>query len=200
MKHVYVIDDDEVVASTLAKTLSRLGYTTEVYQDPLVFLQNSMPVSPAVILLDMRMQALSGVELQKRLNAIGRKTPVVFISGEFQTSEIILAMKQGALDFLLKPFNLIDLLEAIETGLKKDGDLSALASQQLSLQARYASLTPREKEVCGLLAQGCLSKKIAVDLGITNATVKLHKARILEKLQVTSMQQLAISLTQLGLV
>ena len=200
MKHVYVIDDDEVVASTLAKTLSRLGYTTEVYQDPLVFLQNSMPVSPAVILLDMRMPALSGVELQQRLNAIGRKTPIVFISGEFQTSEIILAMKQGALDFLLKPFNLVDLLEAIETGLKKDHDLSALASQQLSLQARYASLTPREKEVCGLLAQGCLSKKIAVDLGITNATVKLHKARILEKLQVTSMQQLAISLTQLGLV
>ena len=200
MKHVYVIDDDEVVASTLAKTLSRLGYTTEVYQDPLVFLQNSMPVSPAVILLDMRMPALSGVELQQRLNAIGRKTPIVFISGEFQTSEIILAMKQGALDFLLKPFNLVDLLEAIETGLKKDHDLSALASQQLSLQARYASLTPREKEVCGLLAQGCLSKKIAVDLGITNATVKLHKARILEKLQVTSMQQLAISLAQLGSV
>ncbi len=200
MKHVYVIDDDEVVATTLAKTLSRFGYTTEVYQDPLVFLQNSMPVSPAVILLDMRMPALSGVELQKRLNAIGRKTPIVFISGEFQTSEIILAWKQGALDFLLKPFNLIDLLKAIETGLKKDGDLSALASQQLSLQARYASLTPREKEVCGLLAQGCLSKKIAVDLGITNATVKLHKARILEKLQVTSMQQLAISLTRLGLV
>ena len=200
MKHVYVIDDDEVVASTLAQTLSRLGYTTEVYQDPLVFLQNSMPVSPAVILLDMRMPALSGVELQQRLNAIGRKTPIVFISGEFQTSEIILAMKQGALDFLLKPFNLVDLLEAIETGLKKDHDLSALASQQLSLQARYASLTPREKEVCGLLAQGCLSKKIAVDLGITNATVKLHKARILEKLQVTSMQQLAISLAQLGSV
>ena len=200
MKHVYVIDDDDVVASTLAKTLSRLGYTTEVYQDPMVFLQNSMPVSPAVILLDMRMPALSGVELQQRLNAIGRKTPIVFISGEFQTSEIILAMKQGALDFLLKPFNLVDLLEAIETGLKKDHDLSALASQQLSLQARYASLTPREKEVCGLLAQGCLSKKIAVDLGITNATVKLHKARVLEKLQVTSMQQLAISLTQLGLV
>jgi two-component system response regulator FixJ len=200
MKHVYVIDDDDVFASTLAKTLSRLGYTTEVYQDPMVFLQNSMPVSPAVILLDMRMPALSGVELQQRLNAIGRKTPVVFISGEFQTSEIILAWKQGALDFLLKPFNLVDLLEAIEVGLKKDHDLSALASQQLSLQARYASLTPREKEVCGLLAQGCLSKKIAIDLGITNATVKLHKARILEKLQVTSMQQLAISLTQLGLV
>lgn len=200
MKHVYVIDDDEVVAATLAKTLSRLGYTTEVYQDPLVFLRNSMPVSPAVILLDMRMPALSGVELQQRLKDIGRKTPIVFISGEFQTSEIILAMKQGALDFLLKPFNLADLLEAIELGLKKDNDLSALVSQQLSLQARYASLTPREKEVCGLLAQGCLSKKIAVDLGITNATVKLHKARILEKLQMTSMQQLAISMAQLGLV
>ena len=199
MKHVYVIDDNEVIGTTLGQTLDRLGYTTEVYSDPLVFLQNSMPVSPAVILLDMRMPSLSGVELQQRLKEVGRKTPIVFVSGESLSSEIVLAMKQGAVDFLIKPFNLDDLLTAVEVGLDKDRQQTATASEQRSLQARYDSLTPREKEVCGLLAQGWLSKKIAADLGISNATIKVHKARILEKMQVTSLQQLALSVEQLGL-
>jgi FixJ family two-component response regulator len=199
MKHVYVIDDDEVIGTTLGQTLGRLGYTTEVYNDPLVFLQNSMPVSPAVILLDMRMPSMSGVELQQRLKVIGRKTPIVFVSGESLTGEIVQVMKQGAVDFLLKPFNLDDLLAAIEVGLDKDRQQSAMASEQRTLQVRYDSLTPREKEVCGLLVQGLLSKNVAADLGISNATIKVHKARILEKMQVTSLQQLALSIEQLGL-
>jgi two-component system, LuxR family, response regulator FixJ len=199
MKHVYVIDDNELIGTTLGETLGRLGYTTEVYNDPLVFLQNSMPVSPAVILLDMRMPTLSGVELQQRLNDIGRKTPIVFVSGESLTSEIVRAMKQGAVDFLFKPFNLNDLLAAIELGLDKDLKESARASEQRSLQVRYDSLTPREKQVCTLLVQGLLSKRVAADLGISNATIKVHKARILEKMQVTSLQQLALGVKQLEL-
>ncbi len=200
MKHVYVIDDNELIGTTLGQTLGRLGYNTEVYNDPLVFLQNSMPVSPAVILLDMCMPTLSGVELQQRLKDIGRQTPIVFVSGESMSSEIVRAMKQGAVDFLLKPFNLHDLLAAIELGLDKDLQQSAMASEQLSLQVRYESLTPREKEVCTLLVQGLLSKNVAADLGISNATIKVHKARILEKMQVKSLQQLALSVQQLALV
>lgn len=199
MKHVYVIDDNEIVGTTLGQTLGRLGYTTEVYSDPLAFLQNSMPVAPAVILLDMRMPSMSGVELQRRLQDIGRQTPIIFVSGESLSSEIVLGMKQGAVDFLFKPFNLNDLLTAIELGLSKDHQQSASASEQRSLQARYSSLTPREKEVCGLLVQGLLSKRIAADLGISNATIKVHKARILEKMQVSSLQQLALCITQLRL-
>jgi len=159
-----------------------------------------MPVSPAVILLDMRMPTLSGVELQQRLKDIGRQTPIVFVSGESMSSEIVRAMKQGAVDFLFKPFNLNDLLAAIELGLDKDLQQSAMASEQLSLQVRYESLTPREKEVCTLLVQGLLSKNVAADLGISNATIKVHKARILEKMQVKSLQQLALSVQQLALV
>jgi FixJ family two-component response regulator len=198
MKHVYVIDDNEVIGTTLGKTLGRLGYTTEVYNDPLLFLKNSMPVSPAVILLDMRMPSLSGVELQQHLQQVGRKTPIVFISGESLSAEIVLAMKQGAVDFLIKPFNLDDLLSAIELGIEKDRQQSAKAFEQRSLKSRYQSLTPREKEICGLLVQGCLSKKIAADLGISNATIKVHKSRILEKMHVKSLQQLALHLQQLG--
>jgi two-component system response regulator FixJ len=199
MKHVYVIDDNAVICTTLGETLNRLGYTTEVYNDPLVFLQTSMPVSPAVILLDMRLPSMSGVELQQRLKDIGRQTPIVFISGESLSGEIVLGMKQGAVDFLFKPFNLNDLLAAIELGLDKDRKQSTHTAQQLSLHGRYDSLTVREKEVCSLLVAGCLSKKIAIDLGISNATVKVHKARVLEKMQVTSLQQLALQMEQLGL-
>ncbi|PIT72233.1 response regulator transcription factor [Limnohabitans sp. G3-2] len=198
MKHVYVIDDNDVVATALSDTLQRLGYSTEVYNDPLVFLQESMPVSPAVILLDMRMPSMTGVALQKRLMEIGRKTPIVFISGEWQSSEIVLGMKQGAVDFLFKPFNLEDLLTAISNALEKDKLNSHVLAEQLTLRERYNSLTAREKEVCALLAEGLLSKQIAIQLGISNATIKVHKSRILEKMQVSSLQQLALDLRQLG--
>lgn len=199
MKHVYVIDDNEVVAKALSDTLQRLGFSTEVYSDPLVFLQESMPVSPAVILLDMRMPSMTGVALQKRLQEIGRKTPIVFISGEWQSSEIVLGMKQGAVDFLFKPFNLEDLLTAITKALEKDQHSSQLLSQQLTLRERYNSLTTREKEVCALLVEGLLSKQIAINLGISTATIKVHKSRILEKMQVSSLQQLALDVRQLNL-
>ena len=191
MQHVYVIDDNKVVAMALSDTLQRLGYSTEVYNGPLVFLRESMPVSPAVILLDMRMPSMSGVELQKRLLELGRKTPIIFISGEWQSSEIVMGMKQGALDFLFKPFNLDELLTVIQKALSKDLQNSLATSRQLSMRERYNSLTPREKEVCALLVAGLLSKQVAAQLGITNATIKVHKSRVLEKMQATSLQQLA---------
>ena len=199
MQHVYVIDDNKVVAMALSDTLHRLGYSTEVYNDPLVFLRESMPVSPAVILLDMRMPSMSGVELQKRLLELGRKTPIIFISGECQSSEIVMGMKQGALDFLFKPFNLDELLTVIQKALSKDLQNSLATSRQLSMRERYNSLTPREKEVCALLVAGLLSKQVAAQLGITNATIKVHKSRVLEKMQATSLQQLALAMQQLDL-
>ncbi|WP_416547864.1 response regulator transcription factor [Limnohabitans sp. DCL3] len=199
MQHVYVIDDNKVVAMAISETLHRLGYSTEVYNDPLVFLRESMPVSPAVILLDMRMPSMSGVELQKRLLELGRKTPIIFISGEWQSSEIVMGMKQGALDFLFKPFNLDELLTVIQKALSKDLQNSLATSRQLSMRERYNSLTPREKEVCALLVAGLLSKQVAAQLGITNATIKVHKSRVLEKMQATSLQQLALAMQQLDL-
>lgn len=199
MKHVYVIDDNEVIGTTLSETLNRLGFTTEVYSDPVAFLQHSMPVSPAVILLDMRMPGMSGVELQQRLQEIGRKTPIIFISGESRSSEIVQGMKLGAVDFLFKPFNLDELLVAIHQALEKDLHSAQESMQKLSLRERYDSMTPREKEVCQLLVQGYLSKQIAANLGISNATIKVHKARILTKMQTTSLQQLALCIQQLDL-
>lgn len=198
MKHVYVIDDNEVVASALSDTLRRLGFSTEVFNDPQAFLRDSIPVSPAVILLDMRMPVMSGVDLQKQLMAVGRKTPIIFMSGESQPTEIVEGMKLGAVDFLFKPFNLENLLSAIQQALNKDLKNSQDSLRQLSLTERYSSLTSREKEVCNLLVRGMLSKAIAIELGISNATVKVHKSRVLEKMQAASLQQLALDIEQLG--
>lgn len=197
MNHVYVIDDNTEVASSLSSTLQRLGFSTEVYNDPVVFLQQSLPLSPAAILLDMRMPSMTGVALQKRLLEIGRKTPIIFISGDSQPQEIIEGMKQGAVDFLIKPFNLEELLRALHTALDKDRASAQSLVLQLSLQERYNSLTTREKEVCALLVEGVLSKAIALDLGISEATVKVHKSRIMEKMQASSLQQLARDMLQL---
>jgi two-component system, LuxR family, response regulator FixJ len=199
MKHIFVIDDNPMVATSLSETLNRLGYSTEVYNDPVIFLQESMPVSPAVILLDMRMPTMSGVELQRRLLQIGRQTPIVFVSGESQPTEIVEGFKQGAVDFLFKPFNLDSLLSAIESGLTKDLKASLTAKTQVSLRERHALLTPREKQVCSWLVQGKLSKAIALDLGISNATIKVHKSRILSKMAVSSLQELALAMRELGL-
>ena len=199
MQHVYVIDDNKVVAMALSDTLQRLGYSTEVYNDPLVFFFFFIFLSPAVILIDIRMPSMSGVELQKRLLELGRKTPIIFISGEWQSSEIVMGMKQGALDFLFKPFNLDELLTVIQKALSKDLQHSLATSRQLSMRERYNSLTPREKEVCALLVAGLLSKQVAAQLGITNATIKVHKSRVLEKMQATSLQQLALAMQQLNL-
>jgi FixJ family two-component response regulator len=197
MNHVYVIDDNTEVASSLSGTLQRLGFSTEVYNDPVVFLQQSLPLSPAAILLDMRMPSMTGVALQKRLLEIGRKTPIIFISGDSQPQEIIEGMKQGAVDFLIKPFNLEELLRALQAALDKDRANTQSLLVQLSLQERYNSLTAREKEVCALLVEGALSKAIALDLGISEATVKVHKSRIMEKMQANSLQQLARDMLQL---
>lgn len=188
--HIYVIDDDESMRQSIGQMLKNFGYTTEVYSRPEDFLEQSIPVSPAAILLDMRMPTMTGVELQKKLNELGRITPIIFISGEAMPHEIVQSMKQGALDFLFKPFNLDDLLKAIATAIDKDKrDFEQLA-QSLTVAQKYDSLTPREKEVCALLVEGLMNKDIAVKLGTTNATIKVHKARVMEKMKAESLQDL----------
>jgi FixJ family two-component response regulator len=128
--------------------------------------------------------------LQKRLIEIERSTPIIFISGESTSHEIVTGMKQGAVDFLFKPFNLDELLAALTKAVVKDKENFKKISQTLSLRQRYELLTPRETEVCGLLVEGLMNKDIAVALGTTNATIKVHKARVMEKMQADSLQDL----------
>ncbi len=188
--HIYIIDDDASMRSSLARMLANYGYTTEVYERAEDFVEQSIPVSPAAILLDMRMPTMSGIELQKKLNELGRQTPIIFISGESMPHEIVTSMKQGAVDFLFKPFNLDDLLKAIVSAVEKDKLIFESMAQSLTVIQRYDSLTPREKEVFALLVQGLMNKDIAIELGTTDATIKVHKSRVMDKMKAESLQDL----------
>lgn len=188
--HIYIIDDDASMRSSLARMLANYGYTTEVYERAEDFIEQSIPVSPAAVLLDMRMPTMSGIELQKKLNELGRQTPIIFISGESMPHEIVTSMKQGAVDFLFKPFNLDDLLKAIVSAVEKDKLIFESMTQSLTVIQRYDSLTPREKEVFALLVRGLMNKDIAIELGTTDATIKVHKSRVMDKMKAESLQDL----------
>jgi len=188
--HIYLIDDDESMRTSLARMLGDVGYQVQEYASATEFLEKSLPLAPAVILLDMQMPDVTGLDLQKQLVSLGRKTPIVFISGQSHPHQIVQALKNGAIDFLFKPFNLEELLQAINEALKFDQRQLKSLTKEIETKKNYALLTPREKEVSALLVKGFLNKEIAQQLGISKATIKVHKARVIEKMQVTSMQDL----------
>ena len=188
--HIYLIDDDESMRTSLARMLGEVGYQVQEYASATDFLEKSLPLAPAVILLDMQMPDITGLELQKELLSLGRKTPIIFISGQSHPHQIVQALKNGAVDFLFKPFNLEELLQAINEALKFDQRQLKSLTKEVETKKNYALLTPREKEVSALLVKGFLNKEIAQQLGISKATIKVHKARVIEKMQVTSMQDL----------
>ncbi len=188
--NVYLIDDDHSMRQSLELMLTDAGYSVHSYEGAQQFLDNSIPLSPAVVLLDMRMPSMSGVELQAKLKEIGRTNPIVFISGDSLPSEIVTGFKGGAVDFLFKPFNLEDLFKAIIKAMDLDRQNFKEMTDSLSANQRYATLTPREAEVCNLLVKGLMNKDVAKELGTTDATIKVHKARVMEKMKADSLQSL----------
>jgi FixJ family two-component response regulator len=188
--HIYLVDDDESVRTSMLRMLKDLGYIVEGFASPAAFLEHSIPVAPAVILLDMQMPDVTGLDLQEKLLKLGRKTPIVFVSGQSHPHQIVKGLKQGAVDFLFKPFNLEDLLKAIADALEFDRRQLKRISKEVETRKNFATLTPREKEVCFWLVKGLLNKDIAVKLGTTDATIKVHKARVMDKMNVESLQTL----------
>ena len=188
--HVYLIDDDESMRLSLTRMLRELGYLVEDYASAQVFLENSVPVSPAVILLDMQMPDMTGLDLQEALLKLGRKTPIIFVSGQSHPNQIVQSLKKGALDFLFKPFNLEELLKAVSDAIDFDSRQLKRVSIDVETKRDYERLTPREREVCVWLVKGLLNKDIAVKLGTTDATIKVHKARVMEKMHADSLQSL----------
>jgi FixJ family two-component response regulator len=188
--HVYLIDDDESMRLSLTRMLRELGYLVEDYAYAQVFLENSVPVSPAVILLDMQMPDMTGLDLQEALLKLGRKTPIIFVSGQSHPNQIVQSLKKGALDFLFKPFNLEELLKAVSDAIDFDSRQLKRVSIDVETKRDYERLTPREREVCAWLVKGLLNKDIAIKLGTTDATIKVHKARVMEKMHADSLQSL----------
>jgi len=187
---VYLIDDDNSMRDSLARMLRDVGYSIQDFESATSFLQNSLPVAPAVIVLDMQMPDVSGLDLMERLEKLGRKTPIVFLSGQSHPQQIVKGLKKGALDFLFKPFNIDELLQAIDQALDYDQKQLKRNLKDGEIKRNFSSLTPREKEVCTLLVEGLMNKEIAERLGTTDATIKVHKARVMEKMQAHSLQDL----------
>jgi FixJ family two-component response regulator len=189
-KHIFLIDDDASMRKAISRILNEHGYLVEEFSSGESFLENLKERSPAVILLDMEMPRINGIEIQRRLILRGIKTPIIFVSGHSHQQQIVDSMKYGAIDFIFKPFQLDNLLLVISKAIQKDEKNYWLLQEEKEIVKAYKTLTKREKEVCRFLINGLLSKQIAKELEISNATVKVHKGRVMEKLKVNSLQDL----------
>lgn len=190
--HVYLVDDNDDMRMYLSNSLRLMGYTLNAYASADEYLEKSKDVSPAVMLLDMRMPKKNGSELQRRMLEIGRKTPIVFISGDADRSEIIEAFIHGAVDFLWKPFSHERLREAIEKGIAIDRSNTEKSSSLERLQKIYHSLSRREQELFILMGDGLTNKAIASLKDIQPGTVKKHRATIYSKIGITKTSDLIL--------
>jgi FixJ family two-component response regulator len=197
--HVIVIDDDASVRRSLCTMLERAGYEVSLYDCADAFLQNPVVPSPAVILLDMRMPGTTGVGLQAQLNTLAHNVPVIFVSGDSRPEEIIAAMKQGAVDFLLKPFTAQTTMDVIQRAMRMSQQAVVVADKNLQVSERLKRLTPREMEVCHWMVRGYSNQQIATIDGGASATIKLHRARVMEKMAAATLPELIDMLTGLDI-
>ena len=187
---VFVVDDDEAVRTSLKLLLRSVGLPVETAASAQEFLDRFDAERPGCLVLDIRMPGLSGLELQERLNAMHAMIPVVFITGHGDVPMAVEAMQHGAVDFIQKPFRDQDLLDRINQALEKDRDNRAGLRERDNIRARIADLTPREKEVLDLVAAGKANKVIASDLEVSQRTVEIHRARVMEKMKASSLAHL----------
>lgn len=189
-KHVFLIDDDDSMRASISTLLRFVGYQVHDFSSARDFLQIEVHVAPAVIITDMRMPDLTGVELQSELQSRGRRIPMIFISGESTTPQVIKAMKGGAIEFLLKPFERERLLLAVAEGLEQDARFMRNYMEATTLEARLQSLTPRELEVFNLLSLGYNNAQIREALDISLPTAKQYKSSVMDKLNLNSLADL----------
>ena len=179
---VYLVDDDPGVRSGLSRLLRASGYAVRPFSSPEEFLQQHDPAEPGCAVLDVAMPGLDGLGLQQALTAGGSQRPIIFITGKGDVPTSVRAMKAGALDFLTKPVNEPDLLEAISRARTRDAEYRRVNSDLDSIRAKLNTLTPREREVLTHVVAGRLNKQIAADLGTVEKTIKVHRSRMMEKL------------------
>lgn len=187
---VYVVDDDTSILASLDSLLSSEGYEVQTYESPQLFLEAPRPDLPACLVLDVRLRGPSGLEFQRELARNGIMTPIIFITGHGDVPMSVAAMKAGAIEFLMKPFRDQDILDAVHTGIEKDRRRRAEEARIAVLRARYGEMTPREREIMPLVASGLMNKQIANSLHLSEVTVKVHRAQIMQKLQARTLADL----------
>ncbi|MBO0720460.1 MAG: response regulator transcription factor [Blastocatellia bacterium] len=200
---VFIVDDDEPVRKSLARLIRSACLTVETFAYAQQFLDShrtSNPdcEAPRCLVLDIKLPGLSGLDLQKRMAENNIDIPIIFITGHGDIPTSVRAMKAGAVEFLTKPFRDQELLDAIEQAIERDRVARRQRADMAKLRGRYASLTPREREVMELVVSGLLNKQIAGELGICEGTVKIHRGQVMEKMQAQSLPDLVKMSEKLG--
>lgn len=195
---VFIVDDDDAVRSSLRLLIKSVGLIPSALGSAREFLEKYDPAQPGCLVLDVRMPEMSGLELQEQLNRQGAVIPVIFITGHGDVPMAVEAMQAGAFDFLQKPFRDQDLIDRIQRALEKDRANRAVLNERGLIQERLKSLTPREREVLEMVSSGKPNKIMAADLGVSQRTVEIHRARVMEKMGASSLAQLVRMVMDLG--
>jgi two-component system, LuxR family, response regulator FixJ len=187
---IYVVDDDDGMRRALSLLLNTVGYKTAAFASPKEFLDKFQPDTAGCLVLDIRMPGMSGLELQQHLNRMGSMLPVIFITGHGDVPMAVQAMKEGAFEFVQKPFRDQDLLDQINHALEQDKESRSTLARRADVLHRVESLTPREKQVMAMVVDGAANKVIAIDLGLSERTVEIHRAKVMEKMGARSVAHL----------
>jgi FixJ family two-component response regulator len=187
---VFVIDDDRMIREGLHSLIRSVGLRVETFASAQDFLAAKRPDVPACLVLDVRMPGVSGLDLQLKLSEVGIHIPIIFITGHGDIPMSVRAMKEGAYEFLTKPVRGQDLLDAIQKAITSDRERRKEREELNAVRERFNTLTPREKEVLNLVVAGLLNKQIADQLGMSELTVKTHRAHVMEKTNAESLAHL----------
>ena len=189
---VFVVDDDESMRQSLKNLIGSVGLKVQAFASAQEFLRSKLTDVPGCLVLDVRLPGLSGLDLQKRMVEAGMEMPIIFITGHGDIPMTVRAIKAGAVEFLTKPFRDQDLLDAIQQALERDRIAREQRGKIEELRSRFDSLTPREREVMGLVVAGLLNKQIAGELGTSETTIKIHRHQVMEKMGAGSLAELVL--------
>lgn len=187
---MFIVDDDEAIRDSLQMLMSSVGLESACYESALNFLTDYHPDQPGCLVLDVRMPGMSGIDLQERLVAMHSILPIIFITGHGEVTMAVHAMRAGAVDFVQKPFSEQALLDRIHQAVAQDSKSRALLGRRDAIVERIASLTPRERQVMKMVVDGMANKVIAIDLGVSERTVEIHRARVMQKMGAESLPHL----------
>ena len=187
---VFVVDDDAAVRRSVERLIRTVGLDVLTFPSAQEFLEHGPPDGPACVVLDVRMPGLSGLDLQKKLTEAGFSVPIIIMTGHGTVPMSVRAMKAGAVDFLQKPFDEQVLLDAVSQALERDREGRKTEALRLQALRRMDTLTPREREVFELVVRGLLNKQVAAELGASEKTIKVHRARVMQKMEADSLADL----------
>ena len=197
---VFVVDDDPSVRSALKRLVASVGLDCETFASADDYLNGQRPVSAACLVLDVRMPGASGLDLQDQLSRDGYCLPIIFLTAHGDVRTSVRAMKAGAAEFLTKPFHEQELLEAIQHAIDRDRDARRRHEERVRRKKQYDSLSARERQVLALVVAGLLNKQIAAELNLSESTVKLHRAEVMQKMEAHSLAELVSIASELDIV